>query len=53
MRCDVIAEGIIAAANQLDLGIPIVVRLQGRSETFVGYFCLFSWVFLLTMLERL
>ena len=34
MRCDVIAEGIVAAANQLDLSIPIVVRLQGRSKTF-------------------
>jgi hypothetical protein len=30
MRCDVIAEGIVAAASQLDLDIPIVVRLQGN-----------------------
>ena len=30
MRCDVIAQGIIAAANQLDLKIPLVVRLQGQ-----------------------
>merc|ERR1712117_311212 len=29
MRCDVIAEGIIAAAQELDLATPIVVRLQG------------------------
>ena len=29
MRCDVIAEGIIAAAQTLKLKIPIVVRLQG------------------------
>ncbi|XP_064456400.1 succinate--CoA ligase [ADP-forming] subunit beta, mitochondrial-like [Ornithodoros turicata] len=29
MRCDVIAEGIILAAETLDLKIPIVVRLQG------------------------
>merc|ERR1711885_75465 len=29
MRCDVIAEGIIAAARELDLAAPIVVRLQG------------------------
>ena len=29
MRCDVIAEGIIAAARELELNIPIVVRLQG------------------------
>ncbi|ORX60239.1 succinate-CoA ligase [Hesseltinella vesiculosa] len=29
MRCDVIAEGIIAAAKDLDLKIPLVVRLKG------------------------
>lgn len=29
MRCDVIAQGIIAAAKELDLNIPVVVRLQG------------------------
>jgi len=31
MRCDVIAEGIIAAANDLNLKVPIVVRLQGTN----------------------
>lgn len=29
MRCDVIAEGIIKAAEELKMKIPIVVRLQG------------------------
>ncbi|GMR29843.1 hypothetical protein PMAYCL1PPCAC_00038, partial [Pristionchus mayeri] len=29
MRCDVIAQGIINAAQELKLAIPIVVRLQG------------------------
>ncbi|VDM58726.1 unnamed protein product [Angiostrongylus costaricensis] len=29
MRCDVIAQGIIKAAKELNLKIPIVVRLQG------------------------
>jgi len=29
MRCDVIAEGVIVAAQTLNLKIPIVVRLQG------------------------
>lgn len=29
MRCDVIAEGIIAAAKDLDLKIPLIVRLKG------------------------
>uniref|UniRef100_UPI00398E920A succinate--CoA ligase [ADP-forming] subunit beta, mitochondrial-like n=1 Tax=Pristiophorus japonicus TaxID=55135 RepID=UPI00398E920A len=29
MRCDVIAQGIILAVTDLDLKIPIVVRLQG------------------------
>merc|ERR1712156_82710 len=31
MRCDVIAEGIIAAAQELKLATPIVVRLQGTN----------------------
>merc|ERR1711874_501063 len=31
MRCDVIAEGIIAAAEELSLSTPIVVRLQGTN----------------------
>ncbi|KAL2919548.1 succinate--CoA ligase beta chain [Polyrhizophydium stewartii] len=29
MRCDVIAEGIISAVNQLGLKLPLIVRLQG------------------------
>lgn len=29
MRCDIIAQGIISAASELDLKVPIVVRLQG------------------------
>merc|ERR1712203_153294 len=31
MRCDVIAEGIIAAAHELKLATPIVVKLQGTN----------------------
>ncbi|XP_059081587.1 succinate--CoA ligase [ADP-forming] subunit beta, mitochondrial-like [Tigriopus californicus] len=31
MRCDVIAEGIIEAAKELQLATPIVVRLQGTN----------------------
>lgn len=29
MRCDIIAQGIIAAASELELKVPLVVRLQG------------------------
>jgi len=29
MKCDVIAEGIIAAAKELQLQVPLVVRLEG------------------------
>lgn len=29
MRCDVIAEGIVAAAQQVELVVPLVVRLEG------------------------
>lgn len=31
MRCDVIAEGIIAAATELNLKTPIICRLQGTN----------------------
>jgi len=31
MRCDVIAEGIIAAAKELDINVPLVVRLEGTN----------------------
>ncbi|XP_054271569.1 succinate--CoA ligase [ADP-forming] subunit beta, mitochondrial [Macrosteles quadrilineatus] len=31
MRCDVIAEGIIAAAHELKLKVPIICRLQGTN----------------------
>jgi len=29
MRCDVIAEGVIAAAKETNLAVPLVVRLAG------------------------
>lgn len=32
MRCDIIANGIVAAAKELKLTIPIVVRLQGTQK---------------------
>jgi succinyl-CoA synthetase beta subunit len=32
MRCDVIAQGIVAAASELKLKVPIVVRLQGKAQ---------------------
>ncbi|ODN82791.1 hypothetical protein, variant 3 [Cryptococcus amylolentus CBS 6039] len=32
MRCDVIAEGIIKATKELELQIPLIVRLQGTKE---------------------
>jgi succinyl-CoA synthetase beta subunit len=31
MRCDVIAEGVIAAAKEVGLKVPLVVRLQGTN----------------------
>ena len=31
MRCDVIAEGVIAAAKETELNIPLVVRLAGTN----------------------
>lgn len=31
MKCDVIAEGVIAAAKEVDLQVPLVVRLEGTN----------------------
>ena len=31
MRCDVIAEGVVAAARELSLSVPLVVRLEGTN----------------------
>jgi succinyl-CoA synthetase beta subunit len=31
MRCDIIAEGIIAAAREIDIKVPLVVRLEGTN----------------------
>jgi succinyl-CoA synthetase beta subunit len=31
MRCDVIAEGLVNAAREVDLSVPLVVRLEGTN----------------------
>lgn len=31
MKCDVIAEGVIAAAKEVSLNVPLVVRLEGTN----------------------
>ncbi|MBL0318764.1 MAG: ADP-forming succinate--CoA ligase subunit beta [Alphaproteobacteria bacterium] len=31
MRCDIIAEGVIAAAKEVGLNVPLVVRLEGTN----------------------
>ena len=31
MKCDVIAEGIIEAARETHLGVPLIVRLEGTN----------------------
>ena len=33
IRCDMIAEGIINAAKELSLNIPVIVRFQGTNAT--------------------
>jgi succinyl-CoA synthetase beta subunit len=33
VRCDLIAQGVVAAAKELDLDLPVVVRLQGTNAT--------------------
>jgi len=32
MRCDYIAEGVIKASKELDLKVPLIVRLKGTKE---------------------
>ena len=32
MRCDVIAEGVIAACKAVNLDVPLVVRMKGTNE---------------------
>jgi succinyl-CoA synthetase beta subunit len=31
MKCDIIAEGIVAAAKEISLKVPLVVRLEGTN----------------------
>ena len=31
MRCDIIADGIVAAAKELQINVPLVVRLEGTN----------------------
>ena len=33
MRCDIIAEGIVEAAKEMSIGVPLVVRLEGTNVT--------------------
>jgi len=32
MQCDVIAAGVVEAAKQVDLSVPLVVRMKGTNE---------------------
>ena len=32
MQCDVIAAGVVEAAKQVDLTVPLVVRMKGTNE---------------------
>ncbi len=32
MKCDVIAEGVVAATKELGLTVPLVVRLEGHQR---------------------
>jgi len=31
MRCDIIAEGVVSAAREVDISVPLVVRLEGTN----------------------
>jgi len=32
MRCDTIAEGVITAVREVNLNVPLVVRMKGTNE---------------------
>ena len=32
LRCDILAEGVIAAVRELDVKVPVVVRMKGNKE---------------------
>ena len=32
LRCDVLAEGVIAAVRDLHVEVPVVVRMKGNNE---------------------
>jgi succinyl-CoA synthetase beta subunit len=32
LRCDVLAEGVIAAVKELNVKVPVVVRMKGNNE---------------------
>ena len=36
MKCDVIAEGVVAATKELGLKVPLVVRLEGTNVELDG-----------------
>ena len=31
MKCDIIAEGVVAAAKELAIKVPLIVRLEGTN----------------------
>jgi succinyl-CoA synthetase beta subunit len=32
MKCDTIAQGVVTAAREVKLGVPLVVRMKGTNE---------------------
>ena len=34
MRCDLIAEGVIGAVEEIGVNVPVVVRLEGNNAGF-------------------
>ena len=31
LRCDILAEGVIAAVAELGIGVPVVIRMEGTN----------------------
>ena len=41
MRCDYIAEGVIKATKDLQLSVPLIVRLKGTKESEAKQYVIF------------
>ena len=44
-KCDVIASGIVAAAKNVGIQVPLVVRLEGMYVCIVEYIYIYIYIY--------